>query len=64
MKSKVIDTIVSLACLSQTNLKEGPPSLHGPNLGPYAPLRLVYLRLGSVRFGYVGFSPSRNAPQK
>ena len=33
--------------------KREPPSPHGPNLGPYAPLRFGYLRLGSVRFGYV-----------
>ena len=33
---------------SQVSLKGEPPFPHGPNLGPYAPLRFGYLRLGSV----------------
>ena len=53
VNSQVSDTIISLASLSQINLKEGPPSPDGPNLGPYAPLRLGYLRLGLVMLGSV-----------
>ena len=44
---------------SQVSLKGEPLFPHGPNLGPYAPLRFGYLGLGSVRFGYLRLSPSR-----
>ena len=32
-------SIIPLACLSHTSVWNFPPSPHGPNLGPYAPLR-------------------------
>ena len=48
-----LDMKLKLKVNNQVSLKGEPPFPHGPNLGPYAPLRFGYLGLGSVRFGYL-----------